>query len=390
MLTRTSCILAIMWLSACKLASAHLQHMQDMTPEETLSRFLEAYRSLRPLEVSLRIADMAEIGDIGIDETISAWWSEPDPVIDPDTNIPLWIFSSMEILADPAAHRYFMKKVYHYPDLPEAYQACTPSVFWQAENAKEAPAMLSVAPEGQFEDTHVVLRARRHGRSTGWLQGAQGEYYLALIFALWHLPNVRDLAVNNSDPASDSMVLSSESLGLSCDIDTRTGELVAITFHSPSGAYVRMEAIDFFPDSLFPARAPSMIRREHASDSDAVPGIHLLLYDGPPKFMQEPADSLFDWRTYREAAVDQARGVLFKRDGGETPWRNEASPFAEQFLRRSDGNASSRSATNEGRTADATRHPQKRNYFRVMPPIFVGTGIALLVTGAVLAWRRGR
>lgn len=361
--------------------------MMDPTAEAILSRFEQSYKDLRPLEVSFQIADPMDA-----DNPLLAYHPELAPLIDPDTQTPLWPVSSASLTADPSAHRYLLKRTQQIEDFTGSespghgvYQACTPTVFWQAEEGADLPAMLSEAPDGEEEDTETVLRALRLGRSTGWLRGAQSEYYLALIFALWHLPNVQDLSVLN-EPAPDSTVavLASRSLGLECEIDTRSGELLAITFHTERNGRIRLEVVDFFPDSLFPARAPSLVRQEH--QSRGISGIHLLAYDSPPTLIPPPSPSVFNWQEYRKSAVNQAEGVLIRRDGSRTPWQSKPSPFVEQVRRRKGPSTPSEA---EQSSREAPTLPLRRSPSRFLSPALLLLGFAAIVTGAIVAWRRG-
>ena len=379
-------VLVILSLCLCTtvLQASQPADMMVPTSETILSRFVQAYKDLRPLEVSFQIADPMDA-----DNPLLAYHPELAPLIDPDTQTPLWPVSSASLTADPSAHRYLLKRTQQIDDFAGSespgdgvYQACTPTLFWQAEEGADSPAMISVAPDGETEDTETILRALRLGRSTGWLRGAQSEYFLALIFALWHLPNVQDLAVLEP-PAPDSTVavLASRSLGLECEIDTETGELLAVTFHAERTGRIRLEVVDFFPDSLFPARAPSLVRQEHQSGDIA--GIHLLAYDSPPTLIPPPSPSVFDWQEYRKSAIDQARRVRINRDGSTTPWQSKPSPFAEQVRRRH--GSSPHSETGEPPTLPLRRPPAHS-----LSAILLGLGITTIVIGVLLAWRRGR
>lgn len=235
--------------------------------------------------------------------------------------------------------------------------------------------------EGSGETAADVLRARKKGELTAGDLVCTADFIAFVRRAADILPGAPDLRVINE--TDETATIGSEALGITCTIRRDSGECVAATFSKPGKAPSRWEVLDWLPESRFPARHPSLVRREWSSGQGQM--VRVVIFD---EFLTNE-DSSHDvaWSTYRDSAWDRMNNRIIAPDG--TILEENAAPPGAVSLRPMSDRTRWR-MTHQRRTPQS---PPLSESDALPPPAPAApntTRVALLITGgSILALSAG-
>jgi len=270
----------------------------------------------------------------------------------------------------------------------EWIQIADDGTFIQLEPIKDSPAMLVPGPS---ETTSRVIAARRRGETTPSAMNAAAEFMLAVAYALRHLPHVRDLRARTLD--DHAIELSSHALGIACRLDSQSGECQNIILVDPEGQQTVLRTIEHFPEPLFPARPPSLVRIAKNVNGDKSVA-HILVYDKPAEALLSN-DAIYDWKTYSEEAHDASSGVILTRDGTRNATHNPHAAVMESFLNQNPsifedikGKDNSEQPPADAHAINSPQHTRGRSTWSLPAVVLVLIGCSSVGIAAVLAWHR--
>lgn len=153
-----------------------------------------------------------------------------------------------------------------------------------------------------------IVEARRKGELTAGDMVASADFLSLVRRAATLLPDVSDLQL--IEESGDVATIGSESIGITCTIVRGTGECIAATFAKPGQAPSRWQVLDRFPEPVFPARYPSLLRRTWHFRGDQVEIRIIDDFRARAVSHEEVA-----WSSYRDTAWDRANNTIIAADG---------------------------------------------------------------------------
>lgn len=359
-------------------AAATRQIGQSDEGRVAIGAFLDAYRLDRGFSVSWRQAE-THGGDRAALAERSAALADIVPVPDPGGSGELWMLREGDTgFADDGSlviRSWLMER------RDRVAESAKVEIFADGDYILIQPTQGGVRGEAELivgdplTTSDIVSRRERRDISSAGI-AATREYVGALLYAITTLGTVGDVRSTRLD--EEWFDLSSESVGLSCEVNAVSGRCRRIQFRPPTGSPIEWRVIDEHDTSAFPASFPSIVRREVSVFGTL--RVDLFYYDVPE--MVSPTRDAFRWQSYRDVAFDRVRKVRIDASSGEESAGEHAidrsGPEIMPLLRR----------VREADDAPKDANPPMLAKGRSLTWLWVVVGGLLVGSAGVLAWRR--